>query len=99
MSEEKKKRRRPNKEAQAAIDAAAEKIRDEQMAAAPVKIVTDKKQDGMSFEQWWMVINKKLQFRPHMKEIIWADFKARGAGKIESEEKYGELLRLFGYTV
>lgn len=96
MAEEKKKRRRPSKEAQASIDAATSKMREDQIKNAPAKS-TAASDDKITYEQWWMIINKKIKLRHHLKEIIWADFKARGAGKMESEAKYDELLKVFGY--
>ncbi len=53
-------------------------------------------QEGMSFDQWWIIINQKVSMRPHLKEILIADFKARGLSKLESEEKFNEALKLFG---
>lgn len=54
--------------------------------------------EKMSFDQWWMVINRKIKMRTHLKEILHADFKARGLSKLETEQKYDDALRLFGYT-
>jgi len=93
---EKKSRRRPSAEAQAKASAAADKIREEQLKNAPPEPKSDS-DDKISYDQWWMLISRKVTLRPHLKEIIRVDFKARGAGKMESEEKYNELLRVFGY--
>lgn len=98
MTEEKKtkKRRRPSPEVLEEAAAVQEKMREEQLAKAPKK--KESKDAGkISYDQWWMMIQKKVKLRPHLKEVIWADFKARGAGKMESEEKYDELLKVFGY--
>jgi hypothetical protein len=54
--------------------------------------------DTVSFDQWWMMIARKITLRPHLKEIIWADFNARGLSKNETEKKYDDTLKVFGYT-
>lgn len=92
----KKRRRRPSVEDQAAASEAQEQMREEQIKKAPAKPKSESS-DKVSFDQWWMIIQKKVALRPHMKEVVYADFKARGAGKMESEEKYDELLKVFGY--
>lgn len=51
----------------------------------------------ISFELWWMMANKKMQLPEYLKEVIKVDFKARGANSEETESKYKECLRLFGY--
>ena len=53
----------------------------------------------ISFDEWWMIINSKVPQKEWLKEIIWADFKARGRGKKETEEYYNEALRLFGIKI
>lgn len=50
----------------------------------------------MSFDQWWVTINHKVNMRPHLKEILLADFRARGLSKLEDEQKYNDALRVFG---
>lgn len=50
----------------------------------------------MTFDQWWMTVNGKKSLKPWMKEIVWADFKARGKTKNETEESYNKALELFG---
>lgn len=100
MTEEKKtkKRRRPSAEVLEEAAMAQEKMREEQLANAPAKKSKDSGDpDKVSYDQWWMMIQKKVKLRPHLKEVIWADFKARGADKMEAEEKYDELLKMFGY--
>jgi len=47
----------------------------------------------VSFDAWFF--SKKLP-KQHAKEIIWADFKARGAEPFETKEKYNEYLALYG---
>ena len=64
-----------------------------------VKIVTgDEGESKISFDQWWMMINKKVSLKSWMKEIVLADMGARGLTKSETEEKYNEALRLFGIS-
>jgi len=51
---------------------------------------------NVSFDEWWIVLNKRMSLRPHLKEIIWADFNARGLKKEELTTKYDDGLKLFG---
>ena len=50
----------------------------------------------ISFDQWWIIINGKVSMRSHLKEILLADFKARGLSKREDEAAYDNALKLFG---
>lgn len=50
----------------------------------------------LSFDEWWIMLNKRMPLKPHLKEIIWADFNARGLKKEELAAKYDEGLKLFG---
>jgi len=50
----------------------------------------------VSFDQWWVALSKRMSLRPSLKEIMWADFRARGLNKEESNAKYDEALKLFG---
>lgn len=52
--------------------------------------------EKLSFDHWWILLNKRMPLRAHLKEIMWADFNARGLGKEELVAKYDEGLRLFG---
>ena len=52
-----------------------------------------------SFDVWWALASKKGNFRPHLKEIMWADFRARGLNKEETLECFYDALKQFGYTV
>lgn len=74
------------------------KQREEAMASAEITIVPPAGQDAekISFDQWWMLLNGKMKLRPHMKEVIWADMKARGLTKMESAEAFDKALKLFG---
>jgi hypothetical protein len=55
--------------------------------------------DTVSYDQWWMVANKKLKLSYHIKEIILADFKGRGYKTDETMERFNEALSLFGYKI
>jgi hypothetical protein len=50
----------------------------------------------VSFDQWWVMLTKRMAVRPSLKEILWADFNARGVSKEELSSKYDECLKLFG---
>lgn len=77
-----------------------DQARIEAMASAEVTIVQPDgaDQEKVSFDQYWMLAQGKVKMRSHLKEIIWADMKARGLSKSESIEKYDAALRLFGYS-
>ena len=53
----------------------------------------------LPFSAWWMLANKKITFKPWMKEIILADFKARGLTETETLDDYYAALTKFGYTI
>jgi hypothetical protein len=53
----------------------------------------------ISYDQWWMSLAKRAPVRPHLKEIFWANFKARGCTKNETSAKYYEMLDKFGYKL
>ena len=93
---EKQKKRKINMELRKKIKEEESKQRAEAMRNAPVTIV-EKKEEKVSFDIWWITSNKQLKLQPHLKEIIWADFKARGACSEETQERYDEMLALFGY--
>lgn len=52
--------------------------------------------DKISFDQWWVMVQAKVSMRPHYKEILLADFQARGLTKLETEQRYNDTLRVFG---
>jgi len=62
-----------------------------ELAAAPITLDTT-----VSFDHWWILLNKRMSLRPHLKEIMWADFNSRGLKKEELVARYDEGLRLFG---
>jgi len=102
MSEEvkikKKQRRRPDPATMAEIKKTQDKKREEVAVNAPAKPDAPSN-EAISYEQWWMIANRKIKLKPWLKEVMFVDFKARGAGKMETEKKYNELLRLFGYQI
>jgi len=51
---------------------------------------------GVSFDEWWMLLVKKITIRPSYKEVIKADFKARGLGDRASMAEYDKALELYG---
>lgn len=67
-----------------------QKKRDE--AAKVVKLPAKQK---VSFDSWYH--QRKVNIaKCHMKEIIWADFKARGVGKKAEMQEYDKALELYG---
>jgi hypothetical protein len=52
--------------------------------------------ETISFDVWWMGLVRKITIRPSYKEIIVADFKARGLSAQEKSEDYDKALELFG---
>jgi hypothetical protein len=52
----------------------------------------------MTFDGWWMQLTKKRpDIKPHMKEIIWADFRARKLTDKETLFVYNDALKKFGW--
>lgn len=72
--------------------------RSKAMAEVSATIADPEKEDKISYDQYWMVALGRQKMRSHLKEIIWADMKARGLSKKETQAKYDEALRLFGYS-
>jgi len=76
------------------------KIKEEEMAKKKLK----EKQEvivnaPLDFEIWWKSIAETLKLKPHMKEIVWADFKSRGLKRYATLEAFNSAMRLFGYEV
>lgn len=71
-------------------------MEDKNRELAPRPVVEDAAPEEMSFDQWWITINKIGKLRPHLKEILEVDFKARGLSKKETKERYDEALKVFG---
>jgi hypothetical protein len=94
----KKQRRRPDASTMAEIKKVQDAKREEVLAKAPPKPATQSS-EAISYDQWWMIVNRKIKLQPWLKEVMFADFKARGAGKMETEKRYNELLKLFGYQI
>lgn len=62
---------------------------------AAMKAADVKKDAKMSFDAWWMVRSPKIP-RIHKKEIIRADFGARGLTSFEGMEDYDKALEKYG---
>jgi hypothetical protein len=75
------------------IKAMEDQKRKENMA---VEVAVSSETAKISFDQWWVIINTKVQMKPYMKEILLADFASRGLTKLEEEQKYNDTLRIFG---
>jgi len=95
---EEKQRRRPDPKTMAEIKKVQDQNREESLIKAPVKPLV-MSNEIVSFDQWWMSVNRKIKLQPWLKEVMFVDFKARGAGKMETEKRYNELLGLFGYHI
>lgn len=74
------------------VNLAAEikKMEDAKRKATPVK--QDKK---MSYNSWYHQHKHKIP-KQHLKEIVWADFKARGVKEESTKEEFDRALELYG---
>jgi hypothetical protein len=63
--------------------------RDEKLQQAPAQ------QPKISFDAWWAIASKKLATHHH-KEIVVADFKARGLSSNETMAAYNKALQQYG---
>jgi hypothetical protein len=84
------------------IKAAERQAREEAMSKAPLKTTVRKapaRELKVPFDIWWMNVVRDLGLKAHMKEIIKADFRARGLTGEETVKRFNEALRAFGYTV
>lgn len=50
----------------------------------------------ISFDAWWMGFTRKVKIRPSYKEIIIADFKARGLSMNATQAEYDSAIEMFG---
>lgn len=55
-----------------------------------------RKQPIMSFDAWWVLIQRKLNLSAHMKEALFKHFKVRGFLK---NKQYDEGLKDFGFKL
>ena len=65
--------------------------------ATAAQAVADASAEHISFDQWWMMMSKRLKLKAHIKEILHADFKARGLSLKEPMHKFESAMKLFGY--
>ena len=63
--------------------------------AATSKIVSQKKDNRVNYSSWYYLRSKQIP-KVHLKEIILADFEARGLSLKESMETYDEALKKYG---
>jgi hypothetical protein len=54
--------------------------------------------DLIDFDTWHAIRQAAIP-QQHKKEILKADFKARGLGQIETMQKFDEALRLYGVMI
>jgi hypothetical protein len=62
-------------------------------------VVPAGEESKISFDQWWMIVNKKVGLKSWMKEIVKADFKGRSLTSEETMEKFNWALNQFGYKI
>jgi hypothetical protein len=53
----------------------------------------------VTFDVWWSGVAKKLNLPAYLKEVVWADFKARGLQRESTDEQFAKALGQFGYKV
>ena len=96
MSEEKKsKKPAEKKKSQKELMAEIKKMEAEKRAKAMKENPSQKKDDRVGFDQWWMQVAKHVP-RAHRKEIIKADFKGRGLGDKALKSDYDKALESYG---
>jgi hypothetical protein len=61
----------------------------------PLEPVTTIQSPKIDFDAWWAMVEKKIPTQ-HRKEIIKADFRARGFTLKESTQSYNEALKKYG---
>jgi predicted KAP-like P-loop ATPase len=49
----------------------------------------------VEFDTWWALKEEQIPAH-HRKEIVWADFKARGLSKSETMKDYDRALEKYG---
>ena len=94
MQQESKKKFKVDPELKKKMKAIEDKIRQEAIDLAPVSVQS--LEDKISFDQWWMMANSSGKMRAHLKEVLFADFKARGLSKLETKARYDDALKVFG---
>lgn len=97
MNQEAKKKPKIDPDLRKKMREVEDKSRTAAMEAIPV--VQAPSDSEISFDQWWILINKVGKLRPHMKEILEVDFKARGLSKSETKERYDATLKIFGIEI
>ena len=95
MEDDKQARSAPSADMKRQIKDMEDKVRAENIAARVVAV--EESVEKISFELWWMMTNSRLKLRSHIKEIMLADFGARGLSKNELKSKFDEALKAFGY--
>jgi len=76
----------------AEIKIAEDKRRQEALKKAAPRRVEELK---LSFDSWYALRSRSFP-KKHYKEIIWADFKARGLSQNETCSSYDEALERYG---
>lgn len=68
----------------------------EEAAKSAPKQQTETVAESISFDVWWMGFIREVKIRPSYKEIIIADFKARGLSMKEKKETFDKAIKAFG---
>lgn len=69
------------------------------LSSQEVKIVTADPDNKITYDQWWIYVNKKFTLKTWMKEVLKADFKGRGLSDSETRETFDEALVKCGYKI
>jgi hypothetical protein len=85
-----KKKAKKKSSSKADLKAQIKEMESKKRVAAP-----EKKDKKVSFDSWYHQRKQKIA-KCHMKEIIWADFKARGMKDKQTMEEFDKALKLYG---
>lgn len=70
--------------------------RDKVTSASEVKEAAPKVEPKIDFGSWYY---SKAVPTHHYKEIVWADFQARGLSEYETKETFDKALKLYGLNI
>jgi hypothetical protein len=73
----------------------AKKAKESVVSAAPIIAPEPSQAPKLDFDAWWALNEKKIP-KQHTKDVIWADFKARGLSSQETMQTYNLAIREYG---